>query len=153
MKSKYHNIPVRLEQKDGSIVRFDSKYEYETWLTIRRAMTTVSSPTKSIFQLVRQKDVLIQPATKNFKKIVWRIDFCIMMGLVPISYIETKGCPTPEFLLKLKIADFNQPEITRNLIIVNESKVKFGKYIPTLNLHSLESAIILNLSEQLRLIL
>ena len=150
MKSKYHNIPVTYESADGTIIKFASKFELETWLTICRAMKTIPKPEKERFKLIRQKEVVIQPATLNFPKLIWRIDFCITMGLVPISYIEAKGYPTPEFLLKLKVADFNQPDVIRNLIIVNESKVKFGKYIPTLNLHSLETAIILNLGEKLR---
>lgn len=116
-ENKYKNVKVEI---DG--IKFDSKFEAEFYFSELQWLYAAGEITK----IERQKKYLLQPAFKYQDKTIRAInyvaDFVVTYKDGSVEVIDTKGVPTPEYLLKKKLLLYKYPDLNFREVHKKEDK-------------------------------
>lgn len=116
-QSKYKNIKVEI---DG--IKFDSKFEAEFYYSELQWLQAAGE----IIKIERQKKYLLQPAFehqgKTIRAINYVADFVVTYKDGSVEVIDTKGVPTPEYLLKKKLLLYKYPDLNFREVHKKEEK-------------------------------
>lgn len=116
-ENKYKNVRVEI---DG--IKFDSKFEAEFYFSELQWLQAAGEITK----IERQKKYLLQPAFeyhgKKIQAINYVADFVVTYKDGSVEVIDTKGVPTPEYLLKKKLLLYKYPDLNFREVHKKEDK-------------------------------
>lgn len=97
-------------------INFDSNLEREFYLFLCQAGYNY------IVDISVHEPVMIRPASRWFKKQMWKCDFKVKTALGQLFYIEIKGVITAVFREQMKSLALNNQDVFNRLIVITPDK-------------------------------